>query len=425
MRRYGPLSLLLLACLTPPAWPRHDTAACASSRESLNESLFRHRQSLRKRPLVSRLAPANQDAGNIAVLQASEGVLDQQNQFDLGGSALTFTPAGAATQYRYSVVPQDYDAAAAAAGAPLVALDDDDSRLVPLPFAFPFFGASYSQLYVNSDGNLTFTAGDSASSQRSLGRMTAGPPRISPLFDDLNPAQTAGGVRVMATAALVVVSWVNVPEYASVGTGALQTFQVSLYPDGRIHFSYANVNPTSAVVGIAPGNLQSGTTLVDFLTGSSALYSATVAEIFGNTLMLDVVTVAQQFYQTHEDSYDYLVIYNNMGIAALGEGTLAYEETVRSRGAGYGVPPQDAGQQFGSPARLQAVLNLGPLNQYPLDPNALVPARAPEADTSLTVLAHEAGHLFWPTPASKVAPPCRCSAFRWRTGVSCSIPKHP
>ena len=45
---------------------------------------------------------------------------------------------------------------------------------------------------MNSDGNLTFTAADNASTDRSLGRMTAGPPRISPLFDDLDPAADRG-----------------------------------------------------------------------------------------------------------------------------------------------------------------------------------------------------------------------------------------
>ena len=398
MRHCRPVSLLVVACLAAPAWPHQQNGGCGTSRETLNESLFRHRQILRSRRAQARTAlplAANSDSGNIAVIQASDGVVEPQNQFNLDGATLTFTPANAnATQYRYAVTQQGYDAAAASAGTPLAALDDDDSRAVTLPFRFPFFGAGYGQVYVNSDGNLTFTAGDNASTQRALGRMTAGPPRISPLFDDLNPAQTAGGVRVLADATRVVVSWVKVPEYATSGTGALQTFQVRLYPDGHMQFSYSGVNPTSAVVGISPGNLQPGTTLVDFLTEAGATYTATVAEIFGNTLTLDVVTVAQQFYQTHEDAYDYLVIYNNMGIAALGEGTVAYEETVRSSGRGYGVPQQDAGLQFGSVARLQSVLNLGPLTQYPVDPNALVPARAPQADTPLTILTHEAGHLF-------------------------------
>ena len=389
------LALILAICLVPPAWTRQDRAPCGSSRETLNESLFRHRQFTRARGVQPRVATAgtlNRDAGDVAIMQDAGGIVQRQNQFNLDGATLTFAPAAA--RYRYAVSQQGFDSAAASAGAPLVALDDDDTRLVPLPFAFPFYGASYREVYVNSDGNLTFTASDTASSQRSLGRMTAGPPRISPLFDDLNPSQTAGGVRVLSEATRVVVSWVKAPEYADFGRGTAQTFQARLYFDGRIEFSYSGVTPSSAVVGIAPGNLQPGTALVDYLTDTSATYASGVAEIFGNALTLDVVSVAQQFYQTHEDAYDYLAIYNNMGIGALGEGTIAYEETVRNTGTGFGVPVGDAGQQFGSNRRLQSVLNLGPLSQYPTDPNSLVLPRAAQADTPLTILTHEAGHRF-------------------------------
>lgn len=403
MRRYGAVSLLLLITLAWPGWPRHDAAVCGSSRETLRESLFQHgRIWLRHRTQPRLLAQSLPDAGNIAIVQDTGGVVDRQNQFNLDGATLTFTPAGA--QYRYAVTPEGYDAAAASAGAPLVALDDDDSRQVALPFAFPFFGSTYGAVYVNSDGNLTFGAGDNASTQRSLGRMTAGPPRISPLFDDLNPAQTAGGVRVLLDATHMVATWVKVPEYSDSETGAPQTFQAALYADGRIDFSYAGVNPGSAVVGIAPGSLAPGTVLVDFLTDAGATYTAAVAEVFGNSLTVDVVTAAQQFYQTHEDSYDYLVIYNNMGIPALGEGTIAYEETLRNSGTGYGEAVQDSGQQFGSAARLQSVLNMGQLSLYPADPNAIVPPRSPQGDTPLTVLTHEAGHRFLAYASVKGAP---------------------
>jgi len=402
MRRVGPLSLIL-ACLVAPLSARHDVSACGTTRETPNETLFLHRQSLRARAarlLRPMAAPAdatpaaNRDIGNIAVIEDTGGVVERLNQFNLDNNTLTFTPtAPKAAQYRYSVAQQGYDSGAASQGTPLAALDDDDTRLVGLPFAFPFFGVTYNQVWVNSDGNLTFTVGDFASTDRSLGRMTAGPPRISPLFEDLNPAQTAGGVRVFADSSHVVVSWVNVPEYSAYGTGALQTFQVKLYPDGTVQFSYNGINSSGAVVGIAPGNLQGSTTLVDFRTDPTGNYSAAVAERFGNTLAIDIVTVAQQFYQTHEDAYDYLAIYNNMDIPSLA-GAVAYESTVRSSGTGYGYPVQDAGQQYGSASRLQSLMNMGPLSEYPTDPTALVPLRASVGDTPITILGHEAGHLF-------------------------------
>src|SRR5207244_6523894 len=49
---------------------------------------------------------------------------------------------------------------------------------------------------------------------------------------------------------------------------------------------------------------------------------------------------------------------------------------------------------FGSKRRLRAVMNMGPLSQYPVSPTGLVPARSPIGDTPLTLLGHESGHLF-------------------------------
>ena len=86
--------------------------------------------------------------------------------------------------------------------------------------------------------------------------------------------------------------------------------------DGSIQFSYSSRAPSNAVVGIAPGSAQPGTTLVSFHNDASAEYTAAVVERFGDTQAIDIVAAAQKFYETHQDAYDYLVIYNNMGIAA-------------------------------------------------------------------------------------------------------------
>lgn len=383
-----------------PGFARQEFGLCGTTRESAKETLFLHRQATRARagrtarPLAVATPAANRDIGDIAIIEDGDGVVARQNPFSLDHKSITFTPTtAAATGYRYAVTDQGYDAAAATGGSPVAALDDDDSRGVSLPFSFPFFGASYNQVFVNSDGNLSFVSADKASTDRSLGRITAGPPRLAPLFEDLDPSKTAGGVRVLTETARVVVSWVAVPEYVSFGAGPPQTFQASLYPDGRVQFSYSGANPSSAVTGISPANLKGTTALVSFVNDPSGVYSAAVAERFGSTVSIDLVLTAQKFYQTHEDSYDYLVIYNNMGIESLAS-AVAFENTVRSSGTGYGVEVQDTGFEYGSPARLQSILNMGRLDQYPMDPNQIVPRRAAAGDTPLTVVAHEAGHLF-------------------------------
>src|SRR5215831_1955725 len=395
MFRLGILCLLL--CI--PVSARHGAPECGTTRDTPVESVFLHKQAARTRrarplALAATNPPNDRDIGNIAIVEDTGGVVERLNQFNLDGASVTFMPAAAdASRYRYAVGAQTYESAAASQGTPLVALDDDDSREISLPFAFPFFGVTYQKLWLNSDGNLTFNAPENASSSRLTGRVTGGPPRIAALFDDLDPSQTAGGVRMFFDATHAVFSWVAVPEWQTSGTGAAQTFQIKLYPDGRVVYCYAGAKPGSAVVGIAPGGAKGSTSLVSFRNDPSAEYTAAVVERFGNSLEIDVVLVAQRFFQTHDDAYDYLVIYNNEGIGAM-PGAVAYESTLRSSGSGWGVPVEDNGQQYGSGSRLRSVLNLGQITQYPKDPNATVSLRGSAMDTPLTVIGHEAGHLF-------------------------------
>jgi uncharacterized protein (TIGR03437 family) len=409
--RLLPLGLLLLGT----GYAREVQGACGAYRERFQEDLQLHRKVLRlRRDLLLRAQPAQStprsDAGDIAVIEDADGVVARRDDFNLDRQTLTFTPSDAlATRYRVAVAGASYDAAAATSGAPIAGFGDDDTRQFALPFSFPFFGAAYQRIFVNSDGNLTFVSGDSASIERSLGRLTAGPPRIAPLFEDLDPSRSLNGVTVLSDASRFVVSWVSVPEYSQWGAGVPQTFQVRLYPNGRIEFAYAGVLTTAAIVGIAPGGLQGSPSVVSFLDSATQQeeFSAAVAERFGTDLELDLLTAVQKFYENHEDSYDYLVVFNNLGIPD-SPSSLASERTVRTHWTGNGDQPVDLGAWFGSASRLESVINMGPLSQYPSDLNAPMPQR-PE-DTSITILAHEAGHLFLayasiPNPIAPDSPP--------------------
>jgi uncharacterized protein (TIGR03437 family) len=397
-------SLLVVswAFLASGVFSREIPTVCGTHREKAKEQIYLHGVSERIRGkgpielLAAQPRPRAQDIGNIAVLEDNGDLLLRPNPFNLNGRTVTFQALdGNATRYRFQTGADTYDAQAASSGSPLDGLGDDDARPVALPFAFPFYGASYSQVFVNSDGNLTFGESDTASTDRSLGRMTGGPPRISALFRDLDPSQAPQSVRVRAEAGRFVVSWVAVPEYRESGTGPLQTFQLRLFPDGRIEFAYSSITTQEAVVGISPGRRQGTTSLVSFLSGSAGEFTGTIAEVFrGGSSEIDIVATARRFYETHEDAYDYLVIFNNAGIRA-SAGAVAFEVTVRNSRTGIGEEQVDFGPVFGSPARLQAVMNMGPLEQYPGDPYAPIPGRGSvTGDTAMTVLGHEAGHLF-------------------------------
>lgn len=389
------LSLLLLVL---PGEAKNDPSGCATHREGSHEAIFLHRQHLAQRAKLPRAAAATpaHDFGDICILSDADGVVGRRNPFTLDNKTVTFTPANGG--YTFAVSAGTYSSAEEA-GSSLDGMGDDDTRPVPLPFAFPYFGASYSLINVNSDGNLTFGAGDSASADRSLGRFTAGPPRIAPFYADLNPSVATKTLRVYSAADHVTISWPNIPVYTSIGLGSPQTFQVRLYVDGRVQFSYAGISSTDAIVGISPGGLHGPAATVSLIAGSANTFSGPVAERFASTPGVDIVTAAQKFFETHEDSYDYLVIYNaakdeNGFDIPAAPGAVAYEVTARNNRSGYGDAPVDDGPEYGSASRLQSVLNMGPLSQYPANPDAVVPARGTTGDTSLTVLGHETGHLF-------------------------------
>jgi uncharacterized protein (TIGR03437 family) len=390
------IPLLALVLAAAPSQAREIPTTCGTERGNWKEELFLHRRSMaarQKAGLARQTAgPVGRDYGSIAVMYDSGGVVARRNPFNLQGKGIRFTPAAAG--YRFRTTDAVYDADAASAGSLLSGMGDDDTRLIRLPFRFPFFGASYSDLYLNSDGNISFTEGDANPVTKTIGLLTGGPPRIAPLFVDLDPTRARGGIRVLAEASRFVVSWVEVPEYRSVGTGPLQTVQLRLFPDGGIEFAYVTVSVGNAVVGISPGRAIGSTEVLSFLEAQEGQFPATITERFTSAESIDTVLLSQRFYQTHDDAYDYLAVYNTMGIPAR-PFAAATELTVRSTWrAGFGDIPVDIGAQFGSARRLQAFLNMGPLSQYPRDPTALVPVRASEGDTPLTVLGHEVGHLF-------------------------------
>lgn len=394
MKKLTPfLSLLVCATLLPA---KQDTRSCASHPGKWREELHLHQRSRVARSKVRTAsvekAAVLTDVGNLALLDETDGVVARRNPFNLNGKTIRFLPAGAGS-YKYDLAGDPYDDAAAQQGT-LLNLDDDDTQDVEIPFAFPFFGDAKRTLHLNSDGNVTFGAGDTETSDRSLGRFLSGPGRIAALFTDLDPTQARVGVKLQNEPNRLVISWVEVPPYQDSGTGPLQTFQIRLHSDGKIEIAYRTVQIGDAVVGVTPGGLPNEPKLVSFANDINDMaIEGAIAERFSASSSVDIFAAAQKFYRNHEDAYDYLVIYNAMGIPAQ-ESAVAYEVTVRNNRRGFGDLIYDAGAQAGSPRRLQAIMNMGPLNQYPRDTSGKVAGRMSVGDTPLSILAHEAGHLF-------------------------------
>src|SRR5947208_10834311 len=195
----------IVVCLlfVAQSFARLERSVCGTYRDRVLEEVHLHRRAVAKRrarPTVAAgVAPADasRDAGDIAILEDAGDIVARRNGFNLDRKTIQFSPVdGAVSRYRFLTSDGGYDAAAASSGSPISPFGDDDTAAFDLPFSFPFFGNSYRGIFVNSDGNLTFQAGDSAVTDRSLGRMTAGPPRIGGLLMDLDPPPVPPGGRV-------------------------------------------------------------------------------------------------------------------------------------------------------------------------------------------------------------------------------------
>ncbi|MDE0107577.1 MAG: hypothetical protein OXN96_07195 [Bryobacterales bacterium] len=391
----GALAIASVAVGPVFAAPAHfDKVACGNPRAAQEavflaqqRRLLERKERFRARAQSGPSVPTSVDG--IAIVEATDEVLSPPRPFDLAESSITITPERDSFRVAVSRFP---------GGAPLpqegipLDLEDDDFKLVQLPFEFPYYGSSHDRLFVNSDGNLTFVHPEASSWPRSYQRAAAGPARIAPLFRDLDPSR-GGSVRVAATSEALTVAWHAVPLFTEGPVGDPQTFQVTIQRDGGIEFRYGEVNLLEAVVGLFGGQAISGAVAVDWSSVESMLFDggSILAEVFMSDPAIDEVAMVRSFYRTQEDAYDTVIIFNDLDMAA-GDASLAHAYTVRNEVRGINEYISDYGRLYGSPRRLSAFVNMGALSDYPASPAA--PIRGLPYSSMLTILAHEVGHRF-------------------------------
>ncbi len=375
---------------TPPQNP--DTFVCGTSAARQRDALARggyresrQRRAADRRPLseVAPVSVAQFDVGDVAVIEDDGTLIVQPNPFDLSLKAFRFVPSGTST-YNLEAVNKLFDAS----GSTPVILGDDDSALENLGFAFTFYGQTYSSVYLNSDGNLTFLQPDSASSARDLGRFSSGPPRIGPLFSDLDPP-LGGIVSVRNDPDGLLFAWSRVPIFGS--SLSISSFSVKLYNTGIIEFVYGQVSSPSDVVGISPGAGAGGISAIDYSIGLPASnLPGTIAEVFVTQASVTETAVAKRFFQTHPDSFDHLTMFLGFPMD-LGGGAFAFELPVKNEIEGINLDIMDSSAAFGSNGRLRSFLNMGSLDgigRYPNDPNQIFLG----SNSTITIMGQESGH---------------------------------
>ncbi len=262
----------------------------------------------------------SQDFGDVAVLVDNGLMVTRRNLFDLAGTTVRFAPAG---DHRYTVssapgAPESAFGPALTFGFPGATEfpGDDDTQEVAFPAGFPFFGTTYSSVWVNTDGNITFGAPDFASDKRDKARHVLGPPRVSAFLHDWNPNNLfnpAGSGSIHAVVKTnpdrLLVTWSGVADFEG---GVSSTFQLALYSSGVAEVTIVNIDAPSiyGVVGIAQGSGQGPLEIVDFTTPASlqTLAAGAIMEAFAEFTRVDNLRVAREFYKTHPDQFDFLAI---------------------------------------------------------------------------------------------------------------------
>ena len=131
-------------------------------------------------------------------------------------------------------------------------LDDGYTNAIPIGFDFKFYGTNYSNIYLSTNGFLSFTALTSSYFTNGTIPASDAPNNIiAPFWDDLD-GRTQGTVHYLSEPDKFTIQYTNWQKYS--GTGSL-TFQVVLKSNDRIMFYYNNLNATltSATVGLENG----------------------------------------------------------------------------------------------------------------------------------------------------------------------------
>jgi hypothetical protein len=295
-------------------------------------------------------------------------------------------------------------------------LIDDSSIEVPLPFSFSFYGQPQTSIFVNSNGNLTFGSGDPDPIESEL-KFVFKHPRIAPLWNDMNPVRTTtSAITYIANPDQFTVTWIRVPHVTPDDREFENTFQVTLFRDGKIVMRYQRVTSPSGLVGISPGGrdrfYQNFTKYFDILQGPAIQFAGDVP--IGEQFVegLHYPEVARRFYGIenilHGDEYDLLVVY----------GTPEFDRTITGRMrrfnndvvsepvslwvkndvAGIGRLVFDNTSFYYSSGSLRMIVNMDRLNQYsndPLNEDYLEPFnRLIGPKSAMDMLAQMVGHAW-------------------------------
>ncbi len=205
--------------------------------------------------------PFNFRIMGIVSLPLAEQFTGGSDSFDLANKAVLFTPNGSGYTFTIRSITA---LPTSPGGATPLTLSDDDAVQVTLDSGktVVLYGQGYGSFHIGSNGYITFTVADTSYQETLTAHFST--PRVSVLFDDLNPS-AGGQIGWQELSDRVVVTWDQVTDYGTVGPC---TLQAAMYFDGRIELAWLSVASPDGIVGLSNGlGLPTGFAQTDFSSG--------------------------------------------------------------------------------------------------------------------------------------------------------------
>ena len=266
--------------------------------------------------------------GSVTTVPAGRLLHKPANYFDLEGTTVTFTPNGAG-EYAVTIGNLDWHDPSSGAKTASRVQGWYDYLTIDLPFPFPFAGRTWTRVYANASGNISFQRSERMNwpqrdpwadgSMRSVAaaidsRSAAG---LEAMISVLWAFYGDTTISVDPAPDRVVITWrafrrtaVNI-FYEPLGENL---FQARLYPSGVIELAYRSVPERDGIVGLFHGLNTHGRILdaVDDAVGDVAnpVLDITKAELVDNgSTMLATITLAEDIpEQVERSTIEYQVI---------------------------------------------------------------------------------------------------------------------
>ena len=303
--------------------------------------------------------------GNLVLLELDEGVISNQNLFDLDKRTIRFTPEALkapgeggppAGGFRAENLPLQWEAAT---GSPI---QGDTVRLTK--FAFPFSGKVWNTLQVQNNGIIGFGGGyNSLGFDRFIHMQTAGAGMVNkiPVIAAFMKLRMTGTRSVNELDDRLVVTWdVSEPtggQQDVTFTRTSHNYQAVLHKDGRIDLSYREMTARDAVVGVytVPSGGAPPTQAVDLsAVKPTDAPRPVIFEGFHHYGLPGSESMACTVIQALGDRFDFMVWYSDFRVDDQEAGTRSVGD-IGQRVSGLG-PRMDIGmrlQDYCSQGRLQ------------------------------------------------------------------------